>query len=509
MSTTLIAKEQGKIGNFIRELRELRGLTQEDFAELIGTSQSAVARMEKGEQNFTTEILTRVSKALNHKIVSLAEGSIDFEIEGGRKLSGEITTNASKNGAMGLLCASLLNKGTTTLHNIPRIEEVNRMLEVLTSIGVQIKWTAKNTLEITPPAKLALDKINTNAAIKTRSVIMLMGPLIHLFNKFSLPHASGCKLGKRTVSAHLFGLEEMGVKIKVTRDSYDVSINKLRGTTLVMYEAGDTAAENLIIAAAKIPGKTVIKFAPANYMVQETCRFLQTLGVKVEGVGTSTVTIEGIKEIDQDVEYWNSEDPIEAMMFLSAAITTGSHLMIKRCPIDFLELELYKLKKMGLKFKRSKEYFSQNGFTKLVDLEVLPSTLQAAEEKIHAQPYPGINQDNLPFFVPIAAQAKGTTLIHDWTFENRAIYFMELAKLGAQMILADPHRVFIEGPTPFKPTQLVCPPALRPAMIILIAMLAAPGKSILRNVYSINRGYEEIAERLNKLGAKIRVIREM
>jgi UDP-N-acetylglucosamine 1-carboxyvinyltransferase len=508
MSTTL-AQEQNKIGNFIKDLRELRGLTQEEFATRIGSSQSAVARMEKGEQNLTTEMLSRISKALNHKIVSLAEGSIDFEIEGGHKLSGEITTNASKNGAMGLLCAALLNKGTTILHNIPRIEEVNRMLEVINSIGVQTKWIAKNSLEIVPPTKLLLEKMDKAAAIKTRSVIMLMGPIIHLFKKFSLPHASGCKLGKRTVSAHLYGLEEMGVKTKVSRDSYDVSIKTLKPATIVMYEAGDTACENLVIAAAKIPGKTTIKFATANYMVQETCHFLQALGVKVEGVGTGTITIEGIKEINKKVEYWNSEDPIESMMFLSAAITTNSRITIRRCPIDFLELELYKLKKMGLKFKRSKVYISQNGYTKLVDLEVFPSTLKAPEEKIHALPYPGINQDNLPFFVPIAAQAKGTTLIHDWTFENRAIYFMELTKLGAQMILADPHRVFVEGPTPFKATQVVCPPALRPAMIILIGMLAAPGKSILRNVYSINRGYEEIAERLNSLGAKIRVMREI
>lgn len=508
MSITL-EKEQLKIGMFIKELRELRGLTQEEFAVRIASSQSAVARMEKGEQNLTTEMLSRISKALNHKIVSLAEDSIDFEIEGGQKLHGEITTNASKNGAMGLLCAALLNKNVTTLHNIPRIEEVNRMLEVLNSIGVLTKWTAKNTLEITPPATIEWAKINKSSAIKTRSVIMLMGPLIHLFKSFSLPHASGCKLGKRTVSAHLFGLEELGVKTKVTTNSYDVSIKNLKPATIVMYEAGDTACENLVIAAAKIPGKTVIKFATANYMVQETCHFLQALGVKVEGIGTGTITIEGVKEINKKVEYYNSEDPIESMMFLSAAITTNSQITIRRCPIDFLELELYKLKKMGLKFKRSKEYLSKNGFTKLVDIEVFPSQLKAPEEKLHALPYPGINQDNLPFFVPIVAQAKGTTLIHDWTYENRAIYFMELTKLGAQIILADPHRVFIEGPTPFKATQLVCPPALRPAMIVLIAMLAAPGKSILRNVYSINRGYEEIAERLNSLGAKIRVIREI
>ncbi|MEK9185274.1 MAG: UDP-N-acetylglucosamine 1-carboxyvinyltransferase, partial [Patescibacteria group bacterium] len=244
-------------------------------------------------------------------------------------------------------------------------------------------------------------------------------------------------------------------------------------------------------AASLIPGKTIIEFASPNYQVQELCFFLEKCGVKINGVGTSTLEIHGAKEINKKLEYWNSEDPIESMMFLSAAITTGSRLKVKRCPIDFLKLELLKLKTMGLKFAVSREYLSQNGRTKLVDIQIFLSKLKALPDKIHAQAYPGINTDNLPFFVPIATQAKGTTLIHDWMWENRAIYFTELNRLGANITLADPHRVFVNGPTPLKAAQVVCPPALRPAMIILIAMLAAPGISILRNVYSIKRGYEE------------------
>ena len=164
---------------------------------------------------------------------------------------------------------------------------------------------------------------------------------------------------------------------------------------------------------------------------------------------------------------------------------------------------------MGLKYKLSKNYFAKNGRTLLVDITVFPSKLEAPKDKIHAQPYPGINADNLPFFVPIATQATGTTMIHDWMWENRAIYFTELNRLGANIALADPHRIFIQGPTPLKGTQMVCPPALRPAMIIMIAMLGASGKSILRNVYSINRGYENIAERLNSIGAKIKLLNEI
>jgi UDP-N-acetylglucosamine 1-carboxyvinyltransferase len=167
---------------------------------------------------------------------------------------------------------------------------------------------------------------------------------------------------------------------------------------------------------------------------------------------------------------------------------------------------MQKLKAMGLTYDTSKVYLAHNGHTKLVDITVHPSKLKSAGDKIHAQPYPGINTDNLPFFVPIATQAVGTTLIHDWMWENRAIYFTELNRLGANITLADPHRAYVTGPTKLKAAQIVCPPALRPAMIILIAMLAAEGTSILRNVYSINRGYEEIAKRLNTIGAKVEVI---
>src|SRR3989338_863713 len=498
--------QQKQIGIFIKSLREQRGMTQEDFAKMLNTSQSSIPRMEKGEQNFTTELLTKISNVLGHKIVSIND-SIDFEVNGGKKLHGTIKTNFSKNGSVGLLCASLLNRGTTTLHGIARIEEVNRVIEILESIGVKVGRQGPNTVVITPPKNFNLRSINIESAIKTRSVVMLIGPLIHMLSSFSLPHAQGCTLGRRTIAAHTYALEELGIKIKTVSKDYEISSKKLKPANIVMYESGDTACENVLSAAALIPGKTVISFASANYMVQEICFFLETLGVKIDGIGTSTLTIHGIKEINKNIEYWNSEDPIESMMFISACIVTDSKLTITRCPIDFLALELEKLKRMNLKYKILKNYYSYNGRTKLADIEIFPSKLQALSDKIHSNPYPGINIDNLPFFVPIAIRATGQTMIHDWVYENRAIYFTELNRLGANITLADPHRVYIQGGTPLKPAQVVCPPALRPSMVIFISMLAAPGTSILRNVYMINRGYEEIAERLNSIGADIKILK--
>ena len=493
------------IGEFIRTMRENRGITQEEFAKLLNTSQSAVARMENGGQNFTAKILQEISQVLGRKIISLIP-SVDFEVVGGKKLHGSIKTNTSKNGAMGLFCAALLNKGKTILHNIPRIEEVNRLLEIFQSIGVQSKWLGKNTIELVMPAKFSLDNLDADSASKIRSGLMIIGALTHFQSEFRLPHSGGCKMGERTISAHRFALEKMGIKIKTEKDNYRVTAKRIHPAEIVLYEQSDTAAENVLLAAALTPGKTILKFAPANYQVQEVANFLQQCGVKIEGIGTHIMTIEGVKEINQNIEYYNSEDPIDTMMLLSAAIVTNSELEITRCPIDFLELELLKLEKMGLKYERSEVYLAQNSWTKLVDLKIFPSKLVASHDKIHAQPYPGINIDNLPFFVPIATQAEGQTLIHDWTWENRAIYFTELNRLGADITLADPHRAFVQGPTKLKAAQVVCPPALRPAVIILIAMLAAEGKSILRNVYSIMRGYEEVAERLNSIGADIKVL---
>ncbi len=499
---------QKALGSLVRNIREEKNITQADFAKKLGTTQSAVARMENGEQNLSTAMLEKISETLKRDLVHISDGALNIKIEGGHPLSGEITTKTSKNGAMGLLAASLLNKGTTILKNVPKIEEVNRMVEVFESIGISMKWRG-NDLEINPPEKLSLEKLNKDSASKTRSIVMLIGPLIHHLNNFSLPEPGGCKLGSRTVRPHFYALENLGVDIKATSNSYEISYKKLKPAEIILYESGDTVTENAIIAAAGIPGKTVIKYASANYMGQEVCHFLEELGVKIEGIGTTTITVHGQSDINKSVTYSLSEDPIESMFFIAVAIVTNSNITIKRCPIDFLEIELLKLEKMGFKYKKSKRYKANNGKTDLVDIETFPSKLKALEEKIHPNVYPGLNMDNLPFFTVIATQAKGMTLIHDWVYEKRAIYFKDLEKLGADILLADQHRLFIKGPTELKPAEVICPPALRPGAVILIGMLGAKGTSILRNIYSINRGYEDIVERLNSIGAKIRILREI
>lgn len=497
-----------KIGRLIYQIRQERGLTQAAFAKKLGTSQSAVNRIEHGNQNLSLDTLGRISDALQRPIVTLGSQGVNLRIEGGHELKGEITLKKSKNATVAILCASILNKGTTHLKGIPRIEEVNRVIEVLTSIGVSVRWVG-NDLEVKVPAKLNLDNINKESARKTRVVILLAGALMHDYSEFKIPYTGGCELGKRTILPHIYALEEFGTKIDVHKGNYHISVRRqLPKRSVVLYESGDTTTENAILAAARIEGETVIKMASANYMGQDLCFFLQKLGVRIDGIGTTTLRIRGVKNIRKNVTYAPSEDPLEAMTFIAAAVTTNSSITIRRAPIEFLELELLKLEKMGLKFTLSDSYKAENGYTNLVDIKIYKhnGNLVAPEDKIYGRPYPGLNIDHVPYFVPIVASAHGRSLIHDWVYEDRALMYTEIKKLGVDLELADPHRVFINGPTNWYSADMVAPSGLRPAVILLIGMLAAPGVSMLRNVYTINRGYEELAARLNDLGANISVM---
>lgn len=502
-----------KIGKLIQETRQARGLTQAQLAESLDTSQSAINRIEKGGQNISLEMLARISDVLSSEIVSLNQtGKLNFRINGGKELHGTIETKTSKNAAVHLLCAALLNRGKTTFRRVARIEEVNRIIEVLNSIGVKTRWLENNDLEIVPPARLKLDAIDSAAAKRTRSIIMFLGPLLHQYDDFKLPFAGGCNLGTRTVEPHMVGLAPFGLNVEARpgTDYYHATVQKKSPErTILLTERGDTVTSNIIMAAALYDGETTIRNASPNYQVQDVCFFLQKLGVKIEGVGTTVLKIRGKKTINKTIEYYPSEDPIEAMSFIAAAAVTKSEITITRAPIEFLELELATLSGMGLDYELSDEYIARNGHTRLVDVTVKKSNLRAAKDKLHSMPFPGVNMDNLPFLGLIATAAKGRSLVHDWSYENRAIYFTELSKLNATIELVDPHRVYITGPTKWKPADVIAPPALRPSVVVLLGMLAAPGTSILRDVYNINRGYEDFANRLNTLGADIETFREI
>src|SRR4051812_6732511 len=394
-----------RIGVLVRDARRHRGLTQLQLAERLGTSQSAVARIEQGGQNLTLDLLGRLSAALGSELFSVGpsapSGPTHLRVTGARALHGSVTVKSSKNAAVALLCAALLNRGRTTLRNVARIVEVDRILDVLRSIGVEATWDAAGRdLTLVVPDELDLAGIDADAARRTRSIIMFLGPLLHRAQEFRLPYAGGCDLGTRTVEPHMIALRPFRLDVEARAGEYHATVRPTGPTarTIVLTERGDTVTENALLAAARADGTTTIRNASSNYMVQDLCLYLQLLGVDVEGLGTTTLVVRGREVLDADVDYTISEDPVEAMSLLTAGIVTGSELTVRRAPIEFLEIELAVLAEMGLRYRRSEEYLADNGHTRLADITISPSELSAPLDKIHPMPFPGLNIDNLPFF---------------------------------------------------------------------------------------------------------------
>lgn len=512
--SVFMTEQASSMSVLCREARIENGWTRDQLAAELGTTEGDVARLEQTElasglADKDIELVQRLEDILGrgHAEPSSSQKPTitHLRVRGGRQLSGSVEVNSSKNAGVALLCASLINRGTTTLRRLARIEEVNRIVEVLSSIGVECTWLNDTDLRIRRPELLDLASIDIGAARRTRSIIMLLGPLLDESTTYRLPYAGGCDLGTRTVQPHLQALREFGLSVEALAGFYAVTAPcaDKEDRTFVLSERGDTVTENAIMAATHREGSTVIRNASSNYMVQDLCFYLQGLGVKIDGIGSTTLTVQGRRSIDVDIEYFPSEDPIEAMSLITAGIVTSSQVTIRRVPIEFMEIELSVLEQMGFRYQISGEYTARNGRTRLVDITTLPSKLHAATDKIHPMPFPGLNIDNLPFFAVIASCADGQTLIHDWVYENRAIYLTELNRLGARVKLLDPHRIDVAGPTKWRAAEIGCPPALRPAACILLAMLAAKGTSELRNIYVIERGYEDLAERLNAIGAEM------
>lgn len=424
-------------------------------------------------------------------------------------MKGSIANQTAKNSAVAILCACAMVRGKVKLFDVPEIEEVYRIIELLISIGVKVEKLGPGKYILNASGNLNMERIDAEASEKTRSSLLLFGALAAREKKFRLFKSGGCKLGERTVRPHIYALEKFGVKI-FSRENYFEIENRhpLSAAKVVMYESGDTATENAVMAAVLARGKTIIKMASANYMVQDLCYFLNKAGAKIKGIGSTTLEIEGVKRLSSVGYYPIMPDPIVGMTYIAAGIVTGSSIVVENCPIDFLELELEKLHRMGQKFEIKNLRKSKNGKFEVADLMIVPSKLNALPDKIECRPYPGLNIDNLPLFVPVVAKAKGRTLLHDWPYENRAVSYMEMQKLGLKITLLDPHRVWVEGPTDFKSNEAICPPILRVAVVLLLGMMAAKGKSILRNTYMIDRGYEDFYETLNRAGADIKIINE-
>ena len=412
-----------------------------------------------------------------------------FEIIGGKKLTGTIDVRGSKNATTPILAATLLTKKECILDNLPLIEDVFRMLEILESMGAEIKWLGERKISVKnekiDPGKMDVEKVK-----QLRSSILLLGSLSARFNNFKLYHPGGCVIGKRPLGTHFEAVRNLGVEIKQNDKFYNISAKNRKNSKVVLRELSVTATENAMMLAAGMSGKTIIKIAACEPHVEDLGRFLILLGAKIKGLGTHSMEIIGSKNL-HGAKHKIIPDANEAATFLIMAVATGSSIKVNNTREEHLDLVLEKLREFGANFKISKNY-----------IEVIPAKNLKAVSKIDTRTYPGVPSDVQAPFGVLATQAEGETLIFDTIFEGRFNYLSELEKMGAKVKILNSHQAVICGPTKLKGKKITSFD-LRAGVSLIIAALLAKGKTEIEEIYQVDRGYEKIEERLKKMGASI------
>lgn len=412
-----------------------------------------------------------------------------FEIMGGKKLSGTIDVRGSKNAATPILAATLLTKKKCEIMNLPLIEDVFRMLEIIESLGATVEWSKKRSVIITAK-KIDPKKMDQVKVRQLRSSILLLGSLSARCKRFHLPQPGGCVIGARPVGTHFDALEKMGVSVRATKDSYAVDAGTRNNAQIVLKEFSVTATENVMMLAAGTPGKTVIKIAAAEPHVEDLGNFLIGLGARITGLGTHTITIYGKKDL-HGTRHAIIPDFNEAATFLILGVGTKSPLTVKNANAEHLDLVLEKLRMCGAEFVITKK-----------SITIIPPKKLLSPQKIEARIYPGVPTDVQAPFGVLATQAHGETLIYDTLYEARLKYLKELKKMGAKVRTLNAHQAIITGPTKLKGRKITSFD-LRAGASLIIAALIANGTTQIGNAYQVDRGYERIEERLQKLGARI------
>ncbi|KKS33410.1 MAG: UDP-N-acetylglucosamine 1-carboxyvinyltransferase [Parcubacteria group bacterium GW2011_GWA2_42_35] len=428
-----------------------------------------------------------------------------FIIQGGKSLAGEIEVRGAKNSAAAILSACLLTKEPCLIENVPLIEDVFRILEIFKSLGVKTEFIGERALKI-EAKNLNPELMDYKQVKKLRASVLLMGPLIARFAEFKIPYPGGCQIGARIIDPHLDVLKKLGTEIDFDQEFFYLKRKKLKGVKIVMPEMGVTPTENAVMAAVLAQGKTIIKCAASEHYIQDLCHFLRKMGAKISGIATHELIIEGKKQL-KGAKHFIMPDPIETGTFLALLASTKSRGKIKNIAPEFLEFELLKFKEANVNFEIINEKSSKKGWGyKLADIKIEPSLQLRAVKKVHNMPYPGFAADLIQPFAVLMTQAEGTSLIHDWMFDGRLKYIDDLIKMGANAVVCDPHRVLITGPTPLKGTS-ISSFDLRAGASLIIAALTAYGQTEISDIYQVDRGYEKLEERLQKLGADIKRVK--
>ena len=413
-----------------------------------------------------------------------------FEIQGGKTLSGTIDVRGSKNATTPILAATLLTDQECVISNIPLIEDVYRMLEILESMNVTVVWEGERTVRICAK-DLESEKIDLQIVKKLRSSILLLGSLSARADKFRIAHPGGCTIGKRPVGTHFDALEKMGVSITQDENCYIVDASSRKAGKVVLREFSVTATENAMMLAASLPGKTIIKIAAAEPHVEDLGRFLISMGAKITGLGTHTLEIVGNEKLS-GAKHEIIPDANEAATFLIMGVATKSPITVNNAREENLDIVLERLRQFGAAFE-----IKENSIT------VIPQEKLFAIEKIDTRTYPGVPSDVQQPLGVLATQAEGQTLIFDTIFEGRFNYLSELEKMGAHSRILNPHQAIITGPVQLKGSSIKSFD-LRAGASLIIAALCAKGTTTIDEIYQVDRGYERIEERLAALGADIK-----
>ncbi len=409
-----------------------------------------------------------------------------FIINGGKKLEGEIAVSNAKNAALKILAASILVSKPVKVPNLPRIEDIDRMKELLIDLGAKFYSDTINC------AHLKKTELNYDIADRFRASIVLTGPLLARFGKVSFSHPGGCTLGKRPIDFFIEGFKTFGASIKKNGSIFTaISKNKkLIGNKFVFPMISVTGTETLIMAAVLAEGKTVLKNAACEPEVENLADFLNSLGAKISGAGTPIIAIEGVKSLKEG--QWNGmPDRIEAGTFIILGVATNSNIKVINCDTDHLDILLAMLQKAGSALEIGKNYVIVKPVKKLMPVDII------------TREYPGFATDLQAPFAVLMTQANGISLIHETIYDGRLFYTDILNQMGADIFMADPHRVIIRGPKTLHGKKINSPD-IRAGMALVIAALLAKGQSTIDNIYQIDRGHEKLDERLRVLGADIK-----
>ena len=418
-----------------------------------------------------------------------------FVIRGGRHLTGEIDVKGAKNATFPILAATILTNKDCTIKNLPLIEDVFRMLDILESMKAKIEWVGERSVRINTK-NLNPATINKEAILRFRGSVLLYGPLLARFGKIYLPAPGGDIIGARPIDTHLDAFLQLGIAIKPRLKGFELQFSgTAKNKEVVLNEFSVTGTENLLLFCALQSDRIVIKIADMDYQVQELIKALRKMGVWIRISGLHELTIQG-KEGLKGFLHTIIPDPIEAATFIIMAVGTQGKVLVRNVPLRFLEFFFKKLHDFGANFEVQKQ---QGG---IGAVKVMPAS-KLKIDKIQSLIYPGISTDLQSVLGVLATQTKGSTLLHDPLYEGRLKYLEELNKMGAEIYFTDPHRAIINGPTALRGTDLGTFD-LRGGAALIFAALMAEGKSTIDNIYQVDRGYERIEERLQKLGADIK-----